>query len=127
MQKVICVWEGIFCMVWKNSFSKSCLYISQVPGNEPRARLLLYCPFSEHATNLLKCYIRIKIDRIYKFDIILLPQNINRFSGSTPRVLIVVFPDKSPGVILLDSGTRSDKINNSQKTFNGIKKVLPEC
>ena len=76
--------------------------------------------------NLLKYYTRIKIDRIYKFDI-LLPKNKYRFSGSTPRVLIVVFPDKSPGVILLDSGTRSDKIYNSQKTFNGIKKVLPEC
>ena len=76
--------------------------------------------------NYLKYHTGSEIDRIYKFDI-LLPQNKNRFSGSTPRVLIVVFPDKSPGVILLDSGTRSDKIYNSQKTFNGIKKVLPEC
>ena len=58
-----------------------------------------------------------KIDRIYKFDI-LLPQNINRFSGSTPRVLIVTLPDKSPGVIPLDSRTRLDEIYNSKKAFN---------
>ena len=75
--------------------------------------------------NLLKCYTGIKIDRIYKFDI-LLPQNINRFSGSTPRVLIVVLPDKSPGVIPLDSRTRLDEIYNSKKAFNDIKEVLPE-
>ena len=54
--------------------------------------------------NFLKCYTGIKIERIYKFDI-LLPQNINRLSGSTPRVLIVVLPDKSPGVIPLDIRT----------------------
>ena len=73
--------------------------------------------------NLLKCYTGIKIDRIYKFDI-LLPQNIDRFSGSTPRVLIVTLPDKSPGVIPLDSRTRLDEIYNSQKAFNDIKEVL---
>ena len=77
--------------------------------------------------NLLKCYIRIKIDRIYKFDIILLPQNINRFSGSTPRVLIVVLQDKSPGVISLYFRKRLDEIYNSKKSFNYIKKALQEC
>ena len=73
--------------------------------------------------NLLKCYTGIKTERIYKFDI-LLPQNIDRFSGSTPRVLIVTLPDKSPGVIPLDSRTRLDEIYNSQKAFNDIKEVL---
>jgi len=74
--------------------------------------------------NLLKCCTGNKIDRMYKFDIILLPQNIDRFSGSTPRVLIVTLPDKSPGVIPLDSRTRLDEIYNSQKAFNDIKEVL---
>merc|ERR1711860_468656 len=73
--------------------------------------------------NLLKCYTGIKIDRIYKFDV-LLPQNIDRFSGSTPRVLIVTLPDKSPGVIPLDSRTRLDEIYNSKKAFNDLKEVL---
>ena len=62
-------------------------------------------------------------DTLYKFDN-LLPQNIDRFSGSTPRVLIVTLPDKSPGVIPLDSRTRLDEIYNSQKAFNDIKEVL---
>ena len=50
-----------------------------------------------------------------------------RFSGSTPRVLIVTLPDKSPGVIPLDSRTRLDEIYNSKKAFNDIKEVLTEC
>ena len=82
-----------------------------------------YTTFVGVFPNLLKCYTGIKIDRIYKFDI-LLPQNIDRFSGSTPRVLIVTLPDKSPGVIPLDSRTRLDEIYNSQKAFNDIKEVL---
>ena len=75
--------------------------------------------------NLLKCYTRIKIDRIYKFDI-LLPQNIDRFSGSSPRVLIVTLPDKSPGVIPLDSRTRLDEIYNSQKMIMRTVIMLDE-
>ena len=42
-------------------------------------------------------------------------------------MLIVVLPDKSPGVISLDFTKRLDEINNSQKSFNYIKKVLQEC
>ena len=39
-------------------------------------------------------------------------------------MLIVTLPDKSPGVIPLDSRTRLDEIYNSQKAFNDIKDVL---
>ena len=41
-------------------------------------------------------------------------------------MLTVTLPDKSPGVIPLDSRTRLDEIYNSQKAFNDIKEVLPE-
>ena len=34
VQKVNCIWEGSFCMILKNSFSKPCLYMSEVPKNE---------------------------------------------------------------------------------------------
>ena len=57
--------------------------------------------------NFLKCYTGIKIEKIYKFDILL--------------------PDKSPGVIPLDIRTWLDEIYNSQKALNDIKVVLPEC
>ena len=37
VQKVNCIWEGVFCMILKNSFGKPCLYMSEVPRNEPGA------------------------------------------------------------------------------------------
>ena len=39
-------------------------------------------------------------------------------------MLIVTLPDKSPGVIPLDSRTILDEIYNSQKAFNDKKEVL---
>ena len=40
VQKVNRTWEGVFCMILKNSFSKPCLYMSEEPRNEPGAFLL---------------------------------------------------------------------------------------
>ena len=37
VQKVNRTWEGVFCMILKNSFGKPCLYMSEVPKNEPGA------------------------------------------------------------------------------------------
>ena len=37
VQKVNRIWEGSFCMILKNSFSKPSLYMSDVPRNEPGA------------------------------------------------------------------------------------------
>ena len=37
LQNLNRTWEGVFCMIQKNSFTKSCLYMSEVPGNEPGA------------------------------------------------------------------------------------------
>ena len=50
---------------------------------------------------------------------VLLPQNIYRFSGSTFRLLLVVLPVKSPGVIILDY-----RIISNQKILKPITKYF---
>ncbi len=35
VRKVIRIWWGVFCMIWKKSFCKSCLSMSEVPESWP--------------------------------------------------------------------------------------------
>ena len=49
VRKVNCSWEGPFCMVWPNSKSKSCLYMSEGSVYGRVAPSVKICPLSYSA------------------------------------------------------------------------------